>query len=180
MKIVKAVISFTADILETIVFIGSIYIVIYLYLFFPTSVIGASMEPTLHTGDRLVISKVSYKFEPIERGDIVVLNSPKNPDIEYIKRVVGTPGDEILIKDQEVIINGVKLEESYISAKTNVWEHGFITNNVPYTVPEDYVFVMGDNRTKSSDSREFGPIPISSVVGKAVFRYYPDLKNFSK
>ncbi len=180
MKIVKSVINFTTDILETIVFIGSIYIVVYLYLFFPTSVIGASMEPTLHTNDRLIVSKISYKLEAIKRGDIVVLHSPKNSDIEYIKRVIGIAGDEILIKDQGVFINGVKLDESYVSVKTNVWEYGFSRENVPYTVPKDYVFVMGDNRPRSSDSREFGSIPISSVVGKAVLRYYPQFSSLNK
>lgn len=131
------------------------------------------MEPTLHTGDRLIISKVSYKLESIKRGDIVVLNSPKNPDVEYIKRVIGLPGDIILVKDNNIYLNNSLLEETYISAKTNVWEYGFTKEDMPYTVPENYVFVMGDNRPRSSDSREFGPIPISSIVGKAVFRYYP-------
>ncbi len=180
MKIVKNIINFTADILETIVFIGSIYIVVYLYLFFPTSVIGASMEPTLHSGDRLVISKISYKLENIKRGDIVVLHSPKNPDVEYIKRVIGLPGDTILIKDNYVYLNGFLLQESYVSAQTNLWEFGFTKEGALYTVPENYIFVMGDNRPRSSDSREFGSIPVSSIVGKAVFRYYPILSSFVK
>jgi len=177
MRFIKSIINFTSDVLETIVFIGSLYIVVYLFLFFPTSVQGASMEPTFHTGDRIIVSRVSYKLHQINRGDVIILKSPKNPDIEYIKRVVGLPGETIFFKGGNVYINGNLLNESYISVKTNVWENGFSKENVPIIIPDDYLFIMGDNRTHSSDSREFGPIPISSVIGKDIFRYYPDMKS---
>lgn len=173
MNIVRRIINFVTDTLETIVFIGSLYIVVYLFLFFPTSVHGASMEPTLHTDDRLIISRIAYKLEHFNRGDIIVLKSPQNPDIDYIKRIIGLAGDTILINDGHVYVNNQLLQEKYITVSTNTWESGFIKEDVPYIVPQDYLFVMGDNRPRSSDSREFGPIPINSVIGKAVFRYYP-------
>lgn len=176
MNLVKKIIGFVMDSLETIVFIGSIYIVIYIYLFMPTSVKGASMEPTLYNNDRLIINKIAYKLKPLERGDIIVIKSPKNPDIEYVKRLIELPNDTVLINNGDVYINGIQLPKDFISSKTNVWEGGFVKENQPYKVPKDFIFVMGDNRQRSSDSREFGPIPISSILGQAPFRYFPQDK----
>lgn len=173
MKILKKILDLVMDGLEGIIFVGSLYIVVYIYLFMPTSVIGSSMEPNLHNRDRLIVDKVSYRFKQPERGDIVVIKSPKNPDIDYIKRLVGLSGDTILIKEGKVFINGVLLPEDFVTSATNVWDQGYIRENQPFIVPNDYVFVMGDNRERSSDSREFGPIPISSIVGQVPLRYYP-------
>src|SRR3989338_4368418 len=106
MNFLKKTLSFIADTLESIAFIGSIYVVVYLFLFFPSGVQGASMEPTFHTGDRIIVNRIAYKIADIERGDIVVINSPKNPDIDYVKRVIGLPGETILFKDGEVYIKG--------------------------------------------------------------------------
>ncbi len=173
MGAVKKVIDFIMDILETVVFIGSLFIVVYLFILTPNQVKGASMEPTFHSGDYILTSRVTYKLRKPQRGDVVVFKSPKNPDIEYIKRIIGLPGDKILVENGEVFVNGIKLEETYISAKTNLWETGYLKEGVAVTVPEDYIFVMGDNRPRSSDSREFGPIPISSIIGQVFYRYFP-------
>src|SRR3989344_7275836 len=105
MKILKKIFDLTMDSLETVIFIGSLYIVVYIYLFMPTSVIGSSMEPTLKSKDRLIINKIYYRFKPLERGDIIVIKSPKNPDIDYIKRLIGLPNDAVLIKDGNVYVN---------------------------------------------------------------------------
>ncbi|MDH7476627.1 MAG: signal peptidase I [Microgenomates group bacterium] len=176
MTIIKGIIEFIMDILETIVFIGSLFIVTYLFIMQPNQVKGASMEPTFQSDDYIFTSKVTYKFRSFERGDVVVFRSPKNPDIEYIKRVIGLPGDMILIQNSNVYVNGVLLEENYISAKTNLWDGGFTKEGVSYIVPEDEIYVLGDNRPRSSDSREFGPIPISSIVGQVFYRYFPPNK----
>jgi len=173
MAIIKSIISFVMDILETFVFIGSIFIVIYLFILTPNQVKGASMEPTFRNGDYILTSRITYKFRNPQRGDVIVFRSPRNPDIEYIKRIIGLPGDKILIENDEVYVNGIKLEETYISAKTNLWEGGFIKEGIPITVPANHVFVMGDNRPRSSDSREFGPIPIDSIIGQVFYRYFP-------
>jgi signal peptidase I len=175
MKIIKSVIAFVADTLETITFVGSMYIVVYLFFFFPSSVMGASMEPTLHTGDRIFISRVAYRMGEISRGDVVIIKSPRNPDIEYVKRVIGLPGETLLFKDGEVYVNDYLLEEPYLTEKTNLWQNGFVEENIPYVVPENHIFVMGDNRPRSSDSREFGPVPVESIIGKATVQYYPEL-----
>ncbi|MBI5122892.1 signal peptidase I [Candidatus Roizmanbacteria bacterium] len=173
MKIFKIVIDFVMDILETVVFIGSIFIVIYLFILTPNQVKGASMEPTFQTGDYILTSRITYKFRKIERGDVVVFKSPKNPDIEYIKRIIGLPGDVITISDGVVKVNNIQLTEGYISATTNLWDGGCIKDNVPYTVPADYIFMMGDNRPRSSDSREFCAVTVDSIVGDVFYRYFP-------
>jgi signal peptidase I len=176
MNIVKGIIDFVMDILETIAFVGSLFIVIYLFILQPNQVKGASMEPTFQSGDYIITSKITYKFKKMERGDVVVFNSPKNPNIEYIKRIIGLPGDKVMVKDGEVYVNDQILPETYISTKTNLWEGGFLKEGEPIIVPDNYLFVMGDNRPRSSDSREFGPIPISSIVGTVIYRYFPPNK----
>lgn len=169
----KEMLGFVMDSLETIAFVGSIYIVVYLYFFFPTQVVGASMEPTFDSGDKVIISKISYKLHTPERGDVIAFKSPKNPDIDYFKRVIGLPGDSLVFKDSRVYLNGNLLQESYISAPTNVWQQGFVQEGKEVIIPQDYIFVMGDNRPRSSDSREFGFIPVTSIEGKAILRFYP-------
>jgi signal peptidase I len=176
MLFLKGMIAFVMDILETVVFVGSVFIVIYLFVIQPNQVKGASMEPTFDSGDYILTSKITYKFRPVERGDVVVFKSPKNPDIDYIKRVVGLPDDKIMIQGNEVYVNNALVPENYISSKTNLMEGGFARNGVPFIVPEDEVFVMGDNRPRSSDSREFGPIPTSDIVGHVFYRYFPATK----
>lgn len=176
MNPIKKVIDFVMDILETVVFIGSLFIVIYLFILTPNQVKGASMEPTFKSGDYILTSRVTYKMRPPQRGDVVVFHSPKNPDIEYIKRIVGLPGDKLLVEDSNIFINGKLLQENYIAARTNLWDGGFIKNGVLYTIPDGELFVMGDNRPRSSDSREFGPISIESVIGQVFFRYFPSDK----
>ena len=173
MKIVKPIIDFVMDILETVVFIGSIFIVVYLFILTPNQVKGASMDPTFQTGDYILTSRITYKFRKIERGDVVVFKSPKNPDIEYIKRIIGLPGDVITISDGVVKVNNIQLTEEYIAATTNLWDGGCIKDNVPYTVPTDYIFIMGDNRPRSSDSREFCAVTTNSIIGDVFYRYFP-------
>ncbi|NTU46690.1 signal peptidase I [Candidatus Roizmanbacteria bacterium] len=169
----KQILEFVMDILETVVFMGSLFIVIYLFIVTPNQVKGASMEPSFHSGDFIFTSKVTYKLRTPHRGDVVVFQAPSNHDIEYIKRIIGLPGDTIMVKEGTVYVNGSALKENYIAAATSVWEGGFLKEAQPITVPADELFVMGDNRPHSSDSREFGPIPISTVIGQVFFRYYP-------
>lgn len=176
MEILKGIVDFIMDILETIAFVGSLFIVTYLFIMQPHQVKGASMENTFQSGDYILTSKIAYKFSPPKRGDVIVFKSPKNPDIDYIKRIIGLPGDRIMISNGEVYLNGTLLQENYIAAKTTLMEGGFMKEGVEVIVPEGYLFVMGDNRPRSSDSREFGFIPTTDVVGKVFFRYFPPHK----
>lgn len=173
MTLVKTIIDFIMDILETIAVVGSIFMVLYLYILQPHQVKGASMENTFYSGDYILTLKIAYKFEKPKRGDVIVFKSPKNPNIDYIKRIIGLPGDRIMIANQEVYVNGNLLQENYIAAKTILMDGWFMKEGQEVIVPEGYLFVMGDNRPRSSDSREFGFIPFSDVIGKVIFRYLP-------
>lgn len=164
------------DILETITFIGSIFIVIYLFIIQPNQVKGSSMDPTFTTEEYILTSKITYKFHEPRRGDVVVFKAPQREETEFIKRVIGVPGDTIMVTNQEVYVNGVNLDEPYIAAKTNLWQDGFLTEGVAVTVPEGHLFVLGDNRPKSSDSRQFGFVPASDIIGVVVYRYFPPNK----
>lgn len=173
MIVLKALVVFLMEIMETIVFVGSLFIVVYLFIMQPNQIKGASMEPTFTNGNYIFTSKVTYKMRQPKQGDIVVFHSIRNPDIEYIKRIIALPGDTVLIQNQEVFVNGTQLIEPYISEKTTLIPGSYVQENVALTIPEGHYFVMGDNRPRSSDSREFGPITLDSIVGQVFFRYFP-------
>src|SRR6266478_2167459 len=144
----------------------SFFIILFFYQ--PVKVEGGSMEPGLEDQERIFINKLVYRFESIERGDIVVFRYPKDPTKSYIKRVVGVPGDKIRIRDGAVYLNGVKLDESYVPS----WY--LDGRSYPESIMGPHTFfLMGDHRNMSSDSREFGPVDESYIFGKAVFVYWP-------
>lgn len=127
---------------------------------------GPSMEPTLHGGQFLVVNKLAYRFGPLQRGDIIVFRDPSNPKRSLIKRVAGLPGDRLQVVRGQVWVNDQLLDEPY------VYEAG--RDTLPNTVIEsDRVFVLGDNRNNSSDSRRWGALPVDDITGKAVFCYWP-------
>jgi len=124
-----------------------------------------SMRPTLEPGQLLLVNKTAYRFGEVQRGDIVVFHYPLNPSEDYIKRVIGVPGDAVLVENGEVFVNGQQLVEDYISeppAYSGEW-----------LVPEDNYFVLGDNRNQSSDSHRWGFVPEENMLGKAIFVYWP-------
>jgi signal peptidase I len=138
----------------------------YLFLFNFSVVRGSSMAPRIHDGDRIVIDHFSYWMHKVERGDIVVLKYPLDPSIDYIKRVVGLPGDFVRIQDGRVWINGTELQEPYVEAPDPL-------TRLSTRVQPAHFFVLGDNRRRSSDSREFGQVPQDYVRGKVQFRIWP-------
>lgn len=170
---IKAVIDFVMDILETVVFIASIFLVFYLFIVQPNQVKGASMENTFHSGEYIFTSKVTYKFRQIKKGDVVIFKSPKNNEIELIKRVIALPGDTIMVKGTDVFVNNAIISEPYIKDSTYVIPGGALMDGVPLTIPDGFIFVMGDNRGASSDSREFGPVPETLLIGEVFYRYFP-------
>lgn len=161
------------DVLETITFVGSIFIVIYLFIMQPNQVKGSSMDPTFTTEDYILTSKITYKFREPKRGDIIVFKAPGLDETEFIKRIIGIPGDTVKIQDGNIFVNNTLFDEEYISSRTSLWQDSFVQNGVPLSVPPGHYFVLGDNRAKSSDSRRFGFIPQSSIIGVVVYRYYP-------
>jgi signal peptidase I len=126
---------------------------------------GSSMEPTLHDGQYLVISKLTYWLHPPARGDVIVFAPPNNPANDYIKRVVGLPGEEVEIRDGALWVEGIRLEEPYINSA------GFYSG--VWTLGEGEYFVLGDNRNNSSDSHSWGVLPEDNIVGKAWLSYWP-------
>lgn len=156
---------------KSIVLAILIALLIKTFLFNSTYVLGNSMYPTLHERDRLFTSKVGYYIGEPRKGDIVVLKAPDDPSKDYIKRVVGTKGDFIEIKDGKIYVNGELLNEYYLVEGSYTYTYEAST----WEVPDGYIFVLGDNRDKgeSKDSRSFGNVSIDQVKGKAIFRYYP-------
>ena len=152
-------------------------------------VFGGSMEPTIHTGDHIIVNKAAYvsldlhkmsKFVPFydaeegqvldifgepARGDVVIINSPSPPPEQLIKRIVGVPGDTVEIRGGDLFINGERIQEVYI--------RGSAPSISPIVIPRDHYYVLGDNRAHSNDSRYFGPVPRDSIVGKAWLAYWP-------
>jgi len=152
--------------LETVLPALIIVVVINMFLAQATRVEGQSMEPNLHDNQRLIIEKISYYVHPPRRGDIVVLRLPSRRSDPLIKRVIGLPGETVEISNGHVLINGQALDEPYLNQST-------YQGMPPRVVPESDVFVLGDNRGFSNDSRSFGFVPFSDIVGRAWFRYWP-------
>jgi len=153
---------------------GVLAFLIHTFLFAVVIVSGSSMEPTLHNNERLIMNKIIYKIHLPERGDIIVFHATENED--YIKRVIGLPGETIEFRNDQLYINGKVHNEPYLDIEKKEWESKGIlltTNYGPITVPKDSVFLLGDNRNNSRDSREIGSISLSRVVGKANIVIWP-------
>lgn len=144
----------------------SIFIITFLYQ--PVRVEGTSMLPRLEDRDRLFINKFVYHLSGIGRGDVVVFRYPRNPEMSYIKRVIALPGDRLRIDNGQVWLNGKPLDERYVPEK-----YKDMRSMEELVVPPGEFFVMGDHRSISSDSREFGPVERSLIYGKASFVYWP-------
>jgi signal peptidase I len=157
----------------------AVALLIQAFLVKPYRIPSESMEDTLLIGDRVLVDRVSWRFSEPERGDIVVFHPPFAGPV-LIKRIVGMPGDQITLENGSVYIDGVRLDEPYVrvvdgsAEPTEPFDNGLPWSlQEPYTVPDGNYFVMGDNRTDSGDSREFGPVPRGQLVGQAFARYWP-------
>src|SRR5713101_7698441 len=143
-------------------------LVIIVFLYQPVKVEGTSMAPLLSDQERIFINKFVYRFEPIERGDVVVFWYPLERSKSFIKRVVALPGEIVEIRQGRVFVDGKRLNEPYVPPR-----FADASNYGPTRVPDDAYFVMGDHRASSNDSRVFGPVPSRYIYGKAVFAYWP-------
>jgi signal peptidase I len=147
---------------------AGVSVLIILFLYQPVRVEGTSMLPRLEDHDRLFINKFVYHITSIEHGDVVVFHYPRDPEKSYIKRVIALPGDRLRIDHGQVFVNGRALAENYVP------EMYRDTRSYSDTIiPDDSYFVMGDHRSISSDSREFGVVERDLIYGKAVFVYWP-------
>lgn len=153
------------DILETLLLTIVIYAVLSTFIG-RFKVFSVSMEPTLHEGQYLLISKQTHKIWSLKRGDVIVFQYPRNPKKDYIKRLIGLPGEQVELRNGKLYINGELTPEPWLSGRpwagSGQWQLG-----------ENEYFVMGDNRNNSSDSRAWGTINSQHIIGKAIFRYWP-------
>ncbi len=159
------------EVIETIVLTILMFLVIRLAVQ-NFNIEGMSMEPTLHDKELILVDKWSYLFHAPTRGDVIVFVAPPEPSQDYIKRIIAVPGDTITIRDTSVIVDGVNLRETYVDPKRqgNLYAYRTISNML---VPPDDYFVLGDNRIGSSDSRNWGFVPRTNIIGRAALVYWP-------
>ena len=158
------------DFIKTTIIVVFLALIIRLFVVQPFIVEGQSMLPTFSNNDYLITEKISYSIRSPKRGEIVIFHPPDNPTVNYIKRIVGLPGDSIEVRDQNVFVNSQKINEPYLTSneQTNT-----ATKDLNLTLKSGEYFVLGDNRNHSRDSREIGPIPYSSIVGRIWVRLLP-------
>lgn len=156
--------KFAKEILETILISAILFLSINA-VSTRIRVDGSSMEPGLHTGEFILVDKISYRFGKPQRGDIIVFYSPRDPSQEYIKRVIGLPGDKVEMNEGQLFVNDQLIYEPYIKASP--------AYPGSWSVPEDSLFVLGDNRNNSSDSHTWGVVPLTNVIGRALIIYWP-------
>lgn len=152
------------DILQTLVLAALLYFAIDA-VFARVRVLNISMQPTLVEGDVILVNKLAYKFGEMHTGDIVIFHNPNDLSEDYIKRLIGRPGDQVNVDSGVVYVNGTPLTEPYI-AEIPLYDGSWL-------VPDDAIFVLGDNRNQSSDSHSWGFVPLEDVVGKALVVYWP-------
>lgn len=173
MQLVGSIFEFIKTVLVIIV----IAFFVRFFLIQPFVVEGSSMEPNFHNGEYLMVDKVSYRLtDGPKRGDVIVFHPPTAPNVNYIKRVIALPGEEIEIKDGLIRVNGVLMEEKYIPAELTLVRNSQ-ASNLKQKMGTDEYFVLGDNRDHSSDSREWGNVPKANIIGKAWIIIFP-VRNF--
>jgi signal peptidase I len=174
MEILKKIYSLVIDMMQTILLAASIFLVIYIFILRPFQVSGESMYPTFKDKEYILTNLIGLRFSPPQRGDVIVFKAPPDNEKDFIKRVIGEPGNKIVLKDGFVYINDVKLDESmYLASDVRTYGGSFLRDGVEQVVPDGYYFVLGDNRPYSSDSREWGFLKQTDVIGKSFFVYWP-------
>lgn len=178
LKIFRSFSSLFLDLTETVVIGLSIFLVVYLFFMQPHQVNGQSMVPNFQSGEYVLTDKVSYRVGEPERGDVAVFHAPESAQCpagtgcDFIKRVLGVPGDTVEVRNDSIIVNGSPLPEPYIPEEFETMPGAYTKDRIITLGPDEY-FMVGDNRPYSSDSRAWGPVHKSEIVGKAFFRYWP-------
>ncbi len=167
------------EIAETLVLTVAIFFVIQTFIAQPYQVRQQSMEHTLEPNEYVLVDKLTPRFDTYKRGDVIVFEPPEGWAVggdrtPFIKRIIGVAGDTLELRDGHVYVNGVELQEPYLYAEDGVPQPTDPTSGQSrWTIPDGDVFVMGDHREASADSRTFGPVPVTSVIGRAWLRYWP-------
>ncbi|QQS38550.1 signal peptidase I [Candidatus Woesebacteria bacterium] len=165
--------SFFLDTLEVVVFAVAIFLFVYLIVLQPHKIKGASMLPNFQDGEYILSDKLSYRFGEPKRGDVIIFEAPGANGDEFIKRIIGLPGEKVAIKENKLYINGNELKESYLPSTFDTLPGAFLQENEEKVIPENSYFVLGDNRRHSSDSRSWGFIEKDVITGRAWIIYWP-------
>ncbi len=170
--------NFLLEFIQSIVLALSVFVLLYLFVAQPNEVKGSSMYPNFKDKEYLLTEKLSYQFGEPKRGDVVIFKAPASEpcaadECEYIKRVIGIPGDEVMVKEGDVYLNGEKLDQSFLPEMVYSSPGDYMEEGVEKTVPEGQYLCFGDNRPNSRDGREFGPIDRDLIIGKAFLKYWP-------
>lgn len=174
MSMLRKIYSLIVDAFQTILLTASIFLVMYIWFFRPFQVNGSSMYPNFQDREYVLTNLITLRFEDVKRGDVIVFKAPIDPEKEFIKRIIGLPGDKVMVKDGDVYVNEKKLDQSdYLKSDVKTYGGSFLRDGETVTVPQDQYFVMGDNRPYSSDSREWGFVKKSEITGKSMFIYWP-------
>lgn len=171
--------KFLLEFIQSIVLALSVFVLIYLFVAQPNEVKGSSMYPNFLDKEYLLTEKISYQFKgDPQRGDVVIFKAPASEacsaeGCEYIKRVIGIPGDRVMVENGEVYLNGELLDQSFLPNKVVTDAGSYCQEGVEVVVPQNQYLCFGDNRPNSRDGREFGPISRDSIIGKAFLKYWP-------
>lgn len=161
------------EFIQTLVIFAGIATAIYLFIAQPHKVSGSSMYPTLKTADYIITNKIVYRLSDPQKGQIIVFKNPREETQDFIKRIIGTPSDKVMVEAGKVYVNGRQIEEPYLEEGVYTAPGSFLREGQEVTVTEGRFIVMGDNRLASSDSREWGFITKEEIIGRAFFRYWP-------
>ncbi len=159
--------SAVMELLESVAVAVLLAVIIRMFIFQPFYIPSGSMEPTLHIGDRIIVSKISYYFQEPQRGDIIVFKFPLDPKRDFVKRIIAKGGETVAIRDSRLYIDGRPVQEDYLPPGLRFEDFG------PVKVPPGTYFMLGDNRNNSDDSRVWGAMPEENIIGKAIIIYWP-------
>lgn len=174
LDVFRKIYTFFIDTIQTLLLVFAIFLIVYIFLFRPFQVNGNSMYPNFFHKQYILTNIIVLQLKKPILGDVVIFRAPTDPEKDYIKRVIGIPGDNILLKDGEVYLNGRLLDEKeYLDPSIKTYGGTFLSEQQATTIPKESYFVMGDNRLESSDSREWGFINLKSIIGQSFFTYWP-------
>jgi len=170
--------GFVLDFIQSIVLALAVFVILYLFVAQPNQVSGSSMLPNFVDKEFLLTEKISYYLGDPQRGDVVIFKAPSTEscsaeECEYIKRIIGIPGDKVMIKDGQVYLNGQLLDQTFLPSGVETEEEDYMKEGMEVIVPDGQYLCFGDNREHSRDSRAFGPIKKETIVGKALLKYWP-------
>jgi len=174
LNILRKIYSFFLDTIQTFLLAAAVFLIIYAFLFRPFEVKGDSMYPNFKDKQYTLTNLISLKFSDPKRGDVIVFKAPNDTEKDYIKRIIGVPGDVVSVKDGNIYLNKTLMDQSsFLKPDIKTYGGSFMKEGEEYIVPQGYFLTMGDNRPYSSDSREWGYVEKSKIIGIAIFVYWP-------